>query len=138
MATANENGELCTPAWLMIGMTGSAPGVLEMAGGRIGYTQEEGRLFEAELSEITVKFPWYYFGGGCKITTSGETYRLSFVKPNGAQDVPGGLMARTADDGAGSALGGAFALLTAGRKLQDIGTGRRAGKAWRAALASRM
>ena len=126
---ANDQ-QLCTPVWMLIGMSGSAPGVLELADGNIALTTEEGRAFEVPLSDVTVKYPWYYFGGGCKITIAGKTYRISFVRPNNAADVPGSLLART-----GGELSGAFALLTAGRKLADIGKGRKAGKAWKAAFA---
>jgi hypothetical protein len=127
---ANDQ-ELCTPVWMLVGMSGSVPGVLELAEGKVAFTSAEGRVFEAPLSEVSVKYPWYYFGGGCKITTGGKTYRISFVRPNNAADVPGSLLART-----GSELGGAFALLTAGRKLGDIGKGRKAGKAWKGAFAA--
>jgi hypothetical protein len=124
--------ELCTPVWLLVGMSGSTPGVLELSAGRIGFTTETGRVFEAPLAEITVKYPWYFFGGGCKITHAGKTHRISFVRPNNAADLPGQLISRLAGEG----VGGAFSLLTAGRKLIDVGRGRKAGKAWRAALAS--
>lgn len=126
--------ELCTPVWLLVGMTGSTPGVLELAGGKIAFTADEGRVFEAPLADISVKYPWYYFGGGCKIAIGATTHRISFVRPNGASDVSGSLLAQIEGEG----VGGALALLTAGQKLQDIGKGRKAGKAWKAALASRM
>ncbi|HYE19318.1 MAG TPA: hypothetical protein VEA69_12790 [Tepidisphaeraceae bacterium] len=137
MSDVEKMTELRTPAWLMIGMTGSAPGVLELAGGRIAFTGEEGRAFEAAVGDVTAKFPWYYFGGGCKLAAGGQAIRVSFVRPNGGADVPGQLLARTAGEGLGAVAGGAAALLTAGRKVRDIGEGRKAGKAWRAALAGR-
>ena len=90
---------LCTPAWLLIGMTGSAPGVLELVDGKIGFTSSEGRVFEALFSDIAVKYPWYYFGGGCKISVGQQVYRISFVKPNGAADLPGNLLSRTSGGG---------------------------------------
>ncbi len=121
---------LRTPAWLLIGITRSVPGVLELADGILAFSTEEGRVFAAPTSEVrNVRFPWFYFGGGAKLTVGSEQYRLSFVRPNDASDIPDRLMARSED-------GGAAALLTAGRKVRDIGEGRRAGKAWRAALSS--
>ena len=118
-----------TPAWLLIGVTRSMPGVLEYADGRLAYSNEDGRVFEVSLPEVTgITFPWYYFSGGVKFTVGTHRYRLSFVRPNDASDIPARLLA-------GSEAGGPFALLTAGRKLGDIGDGRRAGKAWRAILA---
>lgn len=125
--------ELRTPVWMLSGLTGSVPGLLEMVDGKVGFTTEEQRVFESPLTDISVKYPWYYFGGGCKIRIKDDVYRISFVRPNGASDLPGEVLARV-DDGAG----GALSLLTAGRKLHDIGQGRRAGKAWKAALGSRI
>jgi hypothetical protein len=119
-----------TPAWLLTGLTQSSPGVLEFADSRLAYTGEEGRIFDAPLSEVTdIKFPWYYFSGGVKFTIGAENYRLSFVRPNDASDIPGRLLADTA--------GGPLALLTAGRKVRDIGEGRRAGKAWKEILTNK-
>ncbi len=121
---------LRTPAWLLVGLTGSRPGVLELADGRLAFTAEDGRVFEAARRDITdVVFPWFYFGGGVKLTVAGTRHRLSFVRPNGAEDVPARLVDGTAD-----VAGGALALLTAHEKLRDIGEGRAAGKAWKAAL----
>ncbi len=118
---------LCTPAWLLVGITGSVPGVLELAAERLAFTTEEGRVFDAPLSELkVVNFPWYYFGGGAKFKIGAESYRLSFVRPNDAGDIPAHLLARTGFGG-----GGAFL------KVLDIGEGRRAGKAWKSILAAR-
>jgi hypothetical protein len=123
---------LRTPAWLLIGL-GNEPGMLELVDGRLAFTTIEGRVFDVPLSEVqNITFPWYYFGGGVKFRVEGEQYKVSFVRPNGAQDVPGQLFART---DIGGAAGDAVALLTAGRKIVDVGQGRKAGKAWRAALA---
>jgi len=126
--------ELRTRVWLLIGMTGSTPGVLELAEGRIAFTTEEGRVFEAPLADISVKYPWYYFGGGCKITIGDTTHRISFVRPNNSLDLSDAILAELGDTGAG----GVLALLTAGRKMRDVGQGRKAGKIWKEALASRM
>jgi hypothetical protein len=119
---------LCTPAWLLVGITRSVPGVLELVDGRFAFTTEEGLVFDAPLSEVSeVKFPWYYFGGGVKFRVGAGSYRLSFVRPNDASDIPGRLLA-------GTGYGAPVALLTAGRKVLDIGEGRRAGKTWRSVL----
>jgi hypothetical protein len=126
--------ELRTAVWLLIGMTGSTPGVLELAGGQIAFTTAEGRVFQSPLADISVKYPWYYFGGGCKITIGDKTHRISFVRPNNAMDLSDGMLAGQGDTG----VGGALALLTAGQKFSDVGKGRKAGKIWKAALASRL
>ncbi len=119
---------LCTPAWLLVGMTRSVPGILELADGHLAFTTEEGRVFDVPLSEVSnVNFPWYYFGGGVKFNIAADKHRLSFVRPNDASDIPDRLLA-------GTESGAPAALLTAGRKVSDIGEGRRAGKAWKSVL----
>ncbi len=124
---------LRTPAWLLKGLTRSEPGVLELDNGRLAFTTEQGRVFQAPLEDVRdITFPWYYFGGGAKLTVNNTRYRVSFVRPNDASDVPSRLLAGAG--GAGAALG----LLTVGRKVLDIGQGRAAGKAWKAALASQV
>ena len=112
-------------------MTGSRPGVLELADGRLGFTTDEGRVFEAALAEVTdVAFPWFYFGGGAKLTVAGTRHRLSFVRPNGAE-----VAARLVE---GGRVRRRVGLLVVHEKLRDIGDGRKAGKAWKAALRARV
>jgi hypothetical protein len=129
-----------TAAWLLMGLTGSAPGVLQIVDGRLSYiVHGRGALTGAQLKELErrtgrsgladelgngavvtlfdvpleavggVVFPWYYFGGGMKLTAAKVGYRFSFVKPQNTQDWPG---------------------------VADIPEGRAAGKAWRGVLAS--
>jgi hypothetical protein len=129
-----------TVAWLLMGLTGSAPGVLQIVDGRLSYTvhgrgalsgsqleeleRRTGRsglgdevgngavvtLFDVPLEAVTgVVFPWYYFGGGMKLTVANVGYRFSFLKPQNTRTWPG---------------------------VADIPEGRAAGKVWRAALAS--
>lgn len=38
-------------------------------------------LFNAPLTEIGVRSPWFYFSGGLILQVSGESYRLSFGRP---------------------------------------------------------
>ena len=83
-------------------------------------------VFDVPLDEVTdVVWPWYYFGGGVKLSVAGERYRFSFVLPNGAR-VP---------DGAGGRGRG-----RPGRARHrvaegvDIGAGRDVGKEWRRRL----
>jgi hypothetical protein len=104
----DDDGGFSTSAWLLIGMTGSAHGVLRLANGRLTFTTGDGRsVFDVPLSGVSdVKFPWYYFSGGVKIRIGADSYRLSFVQPNNE---------------AGPS---------------DIGAGRRAGKALKALLAA--
>lgn len=118
---------LRSEVWLLVGMTGSRPGLLELSGGVLAFTAEEGRVFEAKRADVTdVAFPWFYFGGGMKLTVAGTRHRISFVRPNGAEVASARLLEAVG--------GGALALLTVNQKITDIGDGRRAGKAWKAAL----
>ena len=121
------DGALCTAAWLLVGATGSVPGILGLANGHLAFTTEEGRVFDVPLSEVSdLKFPWYYFGGGVKFSIRKDHYRLSFVRPNDASDPPASLLARTE-----------FGAPAPFLKVLDIGEGRRAGKAWKSVLAAR-
>jgi hypothetical protein len=116
--------------WILRGL-GNSPAVLTLAAGRLALTGEQGAVFDAPLAEVReIKFPWYYFGGGVKLTVGATRYRISFVRPNGAQDVPGRLLA-DARAGAPSALAAAGEVYG---KYQDILAGRSAGKTWKQAL----
>lgn len=118
---------LRTAVWLLEGMTRNRPGVLELFNGVIAFTAAEGRVFEGPVSAATdVEFPWYYFGGGMKLTVGGTRHRISFVRPNGAEVAEARLLEGTGAEG--------LSLLTVHQKIADIGEGRRAGKAWKAAL----
>ncbi len=102
---------LHTPAWLLRGLTGSEAGSLELANGRFTFTSDEGqRIIDVALSEVReVKFPWYYFGGGMKLSIGTERYRVSFLQPGNT-----------------------------GGDIFDISSGREIGKRWKAALTSRV
>ena len=109
MAESSAPRSLRTPAWRLVGLSRSIPGELHLHDGRLRYTISDGRLFDAALEDVTdVVFPWYYFGGGMTLRVGRDAYRFSFVVP-------------TEDYGS----------------LGDIPDGRRAGKAWKAALTSR-
>jgi hypothetical protein len=116
--------------WILRGL-GNSPAVMTLAKGRLALTSEEGGVFDAPVGEVReIKFPWYYFGGGVKLTVGAARYRISFVRPNGAQDVPGRMLA-------GAGAGPASALAAAGEvygKYRDISAGRSAGKTWKQAL----
>jgi hypothetical protein len=81
------------------------------------------------LAEVTgLAFPWYYSGGGLRLTVAGEEYRLSFVLPNGAQPpaAPATASGREAKELAKVAVA-----------AQEAGAGRRAGREWRRLLEGR-
>src|SRR5262245_33000969 len=123
----SESGDLRSPAWLLVGLTGNVPGVLDLSRGRLSFTTEEGQTFDVPIGEVRTSFPWWWFGGGARVTAAGTTYRLSFVRPNGADDVSARVLAHVPGlEAAGLAM--------AARKMEDVGAGREVGKAWKARL----
>lgn len=121
---------LRTPAWYLLGLTRSLPGALQLAGSRLTLATELTPLFDEPLTAIArVSWPWWYFGGGCKIRVDGEGYRVSFVRPNGAMDTSTRVVISEAGTaGAGAALDYALA------KVRDVHGGRARGKTWREVL----
>lgn len=79
----DDDDTFSTSAWLLVGITGTVPGVLELTDGRLSFTTRERRLFDVPLPEVSnIVFPWYYFGGGVKFRIGANSYRISFVEPN--------------------------------------------------------
>lgn len=120
--------DLRTPAWRLIGLTRNEPGVLALERGHLTFTPLRGDGFSVPVSRVSrVVFPWYYFGGGVKLTAGGEAYRFSFVRPNGGEMVPAHLVtpAHASDEDPWDLEPG----------FGELARGRRAGTAWKAALA---
>src|SRR4051812_37693594 len=65
-----------TVAWLLRGITGNLPGILSLANGRFTFVTDDGQIvFDAPVSDARdVKVPWYYFGGGMKLSVGTERY----------------------------------------------------------------
>jgi len=63
-------------------------------------------VFDAPLGEIDVRFPWYYFMGGCKVRVGGHRHRLSFGQP---------------PNGGGGTLGDAWDSLAEVRAMRKVG-----------------
>jgi hypothetical protein len=103
-----------SPAWLLTGLTRSVAGELRLTTGRIVFVTRDGQqILDAALAEVSaVTFPWYYFGGGMKLRIGTDTHRLSFTRPGNLPE-----FSSSAEHG-------------------DIISGRRAGAAWKAALAA--
>jgi hypothetical protein len=72
-------------------------------------------VFEWPISELRYWVPWYYFGGGMKLSRGDATLRFSFGRP--------------AHSGA-SAISHEAGLLQAAANLNEIHTMRRHGAAW--------
>lgn len=71
-------------AWLLKGI-GNTPGWLYLEQERLVFLAPEEVVFAVPRSEISFTFPWYYFGGGMKVTAVGQQYRIAFVLPNDAE-----------------------------------------------------
>ena len=108
-------------AWLLKGI-GNTPGWLCFDQERLAFVTPEEVVFDVHRAEASVTFPWYYFGGGMKVTAAGKRYRIAFVLPNDAEypvgppAETGGPLPPLAADGAG------------------IREGRDAGRSWRELL----
>ncbi len=115
-------------AWRLIGTLRSQAGWLDLTAARLRYSTPDDVVFDVPLAEVTgITWPWYYFGGGVKLTAGGQQYRFSFVLPNGAEYPK----ARPA-----AAAGGPSSLTIVSQKAEDAGAGRKAGKEWRRRLES--
>jgi hypothetical protein len=123
--TKGSERDFASYAWLLIGTLRTAAGWLDLTAGRLRFSTPDQVVFNVPLIEVTgIEWPWYYFGGGVKLTAGGEHYRLSFVLPNGASYPTARL----------AAAGDAAALAIVWQKADDIGAGRDVGKEWRRRL----
>jgi hypothetical protein len=121
-----EAEEFASYAWLLKGLTVSIPGWLDLQQERLRFTTPEKVVFDVPREDVTsIAFPWYYFGGGMKLRAAGRPYRLSFVKPNGAEYATARGLASQGDPAA---------LLLVASKAADIGAGRDVGRSWRRLL----
>ena len=108
-------------AWLLKGI-GNTPGWLCLDQERLSFFTPVEVVFDIPRSQVSTTFPWYYFGGGMKVTAAGQQYRIAFVLPNdadyplGSPAVPGGEPPPLASNNAG------------------IREGREAGRRWRELL----
>jgi hypothetical protein len=125
-AAGAADDDYASYVWRLIGTFRTEAGWLDLTAGHLRYTTPYREVFDISLAEVKdVIWPWYYFGGGVKLTVHGEQYRLSFVLPNGAEYPTARLMA---------AAGDPAALALVAQKGDDIARGRGAGKEWRRRL----
>ncbi len=105
--------------WILSGVTGSDPALLSHEGGyvtlsRFNDDDQPVPAFSVQVAEVSdVKFPAYQFSGGCTFVAEGQKYRISFVQPQNTK------LPTYYDQFTGAA---------------SIGTGRKAGKAWKKTL----
>lgn len=108
-----------SPVWLLKGLTGNISAQLLYEQGSLVLLTEGAPRFEAPLANVRAIFPWYYFGGGVKLTVYGVRYRISFVRPTGAASVERSMLA----------------YIPVVREMRDIRAGVRLGKVWKEILA---
>ncbi|MFC5749560.1 hypothetical protein [Actinomadura rugatobispora] len=107
------DGRLTFEAYGRGALTGGQLREVEKRSGRPGLAAHldgghAGVVFDVAASGIgKVTFPWYYFGGGMKLTAAGSPYRFSFLQPQNT-------------------------MLT--ERLGGIPAGRACGRAWKEAL----
>lgn len=142
----NGSTKFKSMAWLLRGIS-SIPGELKLADGRLSFKafgfgtfwrfqldrleQETGQpslaerldngetamVFHFPVSDVDVRFPWYYFSGGLVITVESIKYKFSFGRPANT-----GTTALNKN------------VLQAMNELREAGNMRQTGKAWRKAL----
>jgi hypothetical protein len=108
-------------AWLLKGIR-NTPGWLCLEQERLVFLTPEEVVFDVPRSQVSVTFPWYYFGGGMKVTAAGQRYKIAFVLPNDAEYPLGDP----------AAAGGTLPPLAAnGASIRE---GRAVGRRWREVL----
>ncbi len=82
----------------------------------------EAELFDEPLSEVQdVRFPWYYFSGGMKLSVHGVRFRFGFDRPANTM-VPSHVEASMGK------------LVRAAGSVAEISSARKRGGAWKSAL----
>jgi hypothetical protein len=122
---------LVSPAWLIGGLR-NVPGYLATAQGGLTFVSDT-PVFDVPLSQVTdVSWPWWWFGGGLKLTAAGQRWKITFVRPNGMPPPHPSML----ETGAGvfGLLTGTWHDIHALRGLADVRSGRSAGKRWREVL----
>lgn len=131
MTPSPTTGFLVSPAWLIGGLR-NVPGYLGAGNGRLTFVSDT-PVFDVALHEVTdIAYPWYWFGGGVKLTAAGQPYKITFVRPNGMPPPNPSIL--NTGVGVFGMLTGTWHDIYALQGLADIGTGREAGRQWRALL----
>jgi hypothetical protein len=110
-------------------------GMLLAIGDRVSFITDKGPVFEADRSDIQVKWPRSGTGMLLYLTVGDQLYRLSLARPKGAA---------TFDEARKSASKKIVDVLTEGDAkdlilgTRDLHRGRASGKAWRAYFGARM
>jgi hypothetical protein len=107
--------------WILSGVTGSQPALLSHEAGQVTLStfsdeDEPVQSFSVKTADISdVKFPAYQLSGGCSFVANSQKYRISFLQPQNTK------------------LPTYFNELSG---VAEIGSGRKAGKAWKKILSA--
>ncbi len=122
---------LVSPAWLIGGLR-NVPGYLATAQGGLTFVSDT-PVFDVPLAQVTdVSWPWWWFGGGLKLTAAGQRWKITFVRPNGMPPPHPSMLASGV--GVFGLISGTWHDVDALRGLADVRSGRAAGKRWRELL----
>ncbi len=80
--------DLAGLVYIKEGRFGAVPALLVKSGDELALATDDGELFRIPLSETKVQFPWFYFGGGMRVTAGGSRYTLAFSRPAKVQGEP--------------------------------------------------
>ena len=131
MTPPASGGLLVSPAWLIVELR-NVPGYLATVRRDLSFVSDE-PVFDVALRQVTdVSWPWWWFGGGLKLTAAGQRYAVTFVRPNG-MPAPDPSMLQVGV-GVFGMLSGTWQDIHALPGLADVRTGRAAGAQWKAAL----
>ncbi|MGY1685448.1 MULTISPECIES: hypothetical protein [unclassified Geodermatophilus] len=127
---------LVSPAWLIGGLR-NVPGFLATDGRGLAFVGDT-PVFDVPLDAVTdVSWPWWWFGGGLRLSAAGQRWKVTFVRPNGMPPPQPSVLASSV--GTVGVLTGTLpphvlADLDALRGLADVRDGRAAGRRWREVL----
>jgi hypothetical protein len=142
MSTNDERGmrQLSSNAWLRYGPKGFFgsidAGMLLAVGDRVSFVTKKGTIFQADLSEIKVKWPGCWAGFAVNLATGGKVYRLSLARPRGGEEfdkTAGENLSRAVRETLGDLVWDGFYGISA---YGDAKKGRASGKHWKAYFAA--
>lgn len=77
-----DEASFAGPVYLKTGATSAVRAVLARTELELVLAVADGECFRAPLPVVEkVEFPWWYFGGGMRVTVNGDRYVLSFSPP---------------------------------------------------------
>ncbi len=113
------------PVYLKTGTTSAVRAILARTEGELVLVAQDEEHFRVPLSAVEkVEFPWWWFGGGMRVTAAGTRYTLGFSPPATVEGEGTDWLRN---------LGGGSSGYE--RLFQQAGSARQSSKEWKAALA---